>query len=388
MIETHFALLAIGGLLLAGLVADEVGRRTRLPRVTLLIMFGVIAGPSALDLIPASLSNSYEFLASIALTMVAFLLGGTLTKAKLSNNGQAILAVSVSVVILTAMLVFLGLIAIGTSTLLALLLAGIATATAPAATRDAVRQIRAKGDFTDTLLGVVAVDDAWGLIMFSILLVIASAVAGNASWEALGQGLWELGGAFVVGAAIGLPAAFLTGRLQSGEPMQAEALGLVLVCAGLSTWLGVSFLLAGMVAGAIVANLARHHNRPFHEIEHIDWPFMVLFFVLSGASLHVDGLSQIGGLGIAYIILRIVSRVIAGWLGATWSGAPVQHRRWIGLALTPQAGVALGMTLVAVGHFPELKETLIAVTIGTTVFFELIGPALTQLALRKVGEAN
>ena len=95
MIETHFALLAIGGLLLAGLVADEVGRRTRLPRVTLLIMFGVIAGPSALDLIPASLSNSYEFLASIALTMVAFLLGGTLTKAKLSNNGQAILNLSV-----------------------------------------------------------------------------------------------------------------------------------------------------------------------------------------------------------------------------------------------------------------------------------------------------
>jgi Kef-type K+ transport system membrane component KefB len=386
--ETHFALLALGGLLLIGLVADELGRRTRLPRVTLLIVFGVIAGPSALNLVPITLSNSYEFLASIALTMVAFLLGGTLSKAKLSSNGKTIVIVSLSIVIMTAMLVFLGLIAIGTSTPLALLLAGIATATAPAATQDAVRQIHAKGDFTDTLLGVVAVDDAWGLIMFSILLAAASTFAGDASWAALQLGLWELGGAFIVGAAIGLPAAFLTGRLQSGEPMQSEALGLVLICAGLSTWMGVSFLLAGMVAGAIVANLARHHNRPFHEIENIEWPFMVLFFVLSGASLHLGSVVQIGGLGIAYIILRIVARVAAGWLGASWAGAPVLHQRWIGLALTPQAGVALGMTLVAVGHFPDLKETLIAVTIGTTVFFELIGPALTQLALRKVGEAK
>ena len=386
--ETHFALLALGGLLLIGLVADELGRRTRLPRVTLLIVFGVIAGPSALNLVPTTLSNSYEFLASIALTMVAFLLGGALSKAKLSSNGKTIVIVSLSIVIMTAMLVFLGLMAIGTSTPLALLLAGIATATAPAATQDAVRQIHAKGDFTDTLLGVVAVDDAWGLIMFSILLAAASTFAGDASWAALQLGLWELGGALIVGAAIGLPAAFLTGRLQSGEPMQSEALGLVLICAGLSTWMGVSFLLAGMVAGAIVANLARHHNRPFHEIENIEWPFMVLFFVLSGASLHLGSVVQIGGLGIAYIILRIVARVAAGWLGASWAGAPVLHRRWIGLALTPQAGVALGMTLVAVGHFPDLKETLIAVTIGTTVFFELIGPALTQLALRKVGEAK
>jgi Kef-type K+ transport system membrane component KefB len=388
MMETHFVLLAIGGLLLSGLVADEVGRRTRMPRVTLLILFGVIAGPSALDLIPASLSSSYEFLASIALTMVAFLLGGTLTKAKLHRNGKTILIASMSVVGLTALLVFLGLVAIGTSTPLALLLAGVATATDPAATQDAVRQIRARGPFTDTLLGIVAVDDAWGLIMFSVLLAAASAVAGDASWAALGQGLWEIGGAIVVGGAIGLPASFLTGRIRSGEPTQVEALGLVLICAGLSKWLGVSFLLAGMVAGGIVANLARHHNRPFHEIEHIEWPFMILFFVLSGASLHLASVTQIGGLGLAYIVLRIVSRVTAGWLGATWAGASIIHRRWLGLALTPQAGVALGMTLVAAGHFPDLKEELIAVTIGTTVFFELIGPALTQMALRKVGEVK
>lgn len=170
--------------------------------------------------------------------------------------------------------------------------------------------------------------------------------------------------------------------------MQSEALGVVMLCAGFSVWLGVSFLLAGMVTGAIVTNFAKHHMRPFHEIEHIEWPFMVLFFVLSGASFQLDSVHQIGLLGLAYIVLRTVSRVLAGWLGATWAGAPDQYRRWIGLALMPQAGVALGMALVASSHFPDLKETLMAITIGTTVVFELFGPALTQLALRKVGEAE
>ena len=387
MMEPHFALLALGCLLLAGLLADEVGRRTKLPRVTLLIVFGIIAGPSGIDLMPAAVSDWFEFLASVALTMVAFLLGGALTRANLNDNGMEILIVSLLVVFLTAIIVFVGLVAIGTPPPLAMLLAATASATAPATTQDAVHQIGAKGPFTNTILGIVAVDDAWGLILFSILLVAAQATVGEISALALGHGLWELFGAFAVAAAVGFPAAYLTGRIEPGEPMQTEALGVVLLCAGLSIWLGVSFLLAGMVTGAIVANFAQHHSRPFHEIEHIEWPFMVLFFVLSGASLHLDGVAQIGLLGVAYIILRAFSRVLAGWLGATWSGAPQLHRRWLGLALMPQAGVALGMALVAGGQFPEIKELIMTITIGTTVVFELAGPALTQLALRKVGEA-
>jgi Kef-type K+ transport system membrane component KefB len=386
--DMHFALLALGGLLLVGLAADEIGRRTHLPRVTLLILFGVAAGPSGFDFLPAEVQDWYEFLASTALTMVAFLLGGTLSLTTLRSHGKEILAISLVAVAVTALLVSIGLIVIGTPVPVVLLLAGIATATAPAATRDVVRQARAKGPFTDVLLGVVAIDDAWGLILFSFLLVMAKFIAGDGAIDVLVHGLWELGGAVAVGAAVGLPAAFLTGRLQPGEPMQTEALGLVFLCAGLAIWLEVSFLLAGIVAGTIVVNLAKHHSRPFHEIEHIEWPFMVLFFVLAGASLHFGNLNHIGMIGIAYLVLRTVGRVLGGWLGATMADSPVLHRRWIGPALVPQAGVALGMALVASSHFPDLKETLLAVTIGTTVVFELIGPVLTQLALRKVGEGD
>lgn len=143
-----------------------------------------------------------------------------------------------------------------------------------------------------------------------------------------------------------------------------------------------------MVAGAIVANLAKHHSRPFHEIEHIEWPFMVLFFVLAGASLPLDHFSEIGVVGIGYVVLRTLGRALGGRLGGLLANAPVVHRRWMGPALVPQAGVALGMALVAATHFPELGKTLLAVTIGTTIVFEVVGPILTQIALRKVGEAD
>ena len=386
--EIHLIFLALGGLLLIGMLADEVGRRTRLPRVTLMILFGVAAGPSGFDLLPSEVRSWYDFLASAALTMVAFLLGGKLSLATLRSHGKTILTVSATAVILTALVVGLGLVIIGTPVVMALLLAGIATATAPAATQDVVKQLRAAGPFTDTLLGVVAVDDAWGLILFSLLLLAAKAVVGDGAFEILQHGLREVVGAIVVGTAVGLPAAFLSGRLDPGEPMQSEALGVVFLCAGLAIWLEVSFLLAGMTAGALVTNLAKHHARPFHEIEHIEWPFMVLFFVLAGASLNLGSLKEIGAVGVAYLVLRTFSRVVGGWAGGVLSNAPILHRRWIGFALVPQAGVALGMALVAAHHFPDLGESLLAATIGTTIVFEIFGPILTQAALRRVGEAD
>ncbi len=386
--EIHFVFLTLGGLLLLGMFADELGRRTRLPRVSLMILFGVAVGASGFDLLPRAVHGWFDFLASAALTMVAFLLGSRFTRSKLRDQGRAIVMISLIAVLVTAAIVGVGLIVAGAPLIVALLLGGIATATAPAATQDIVKQAGANGPFTDTLLGVVAIDDAWGLILFSVLLITAKAIIGDGGADILAQSLWELGGAVAVGTVVGVPAAFLTGRLHPGEPIQAEAIGVVFLCAGLALWLEVSFLLSGMVAGALIVNLARHHTRTFHEIERIEWPFMVLFFVLAGASLDLNALTDIGIIGLAYLGLRVVGRVVGGWSGAAVSGIPMLHRYWIGFALLPQAGVALGMALVAVVHFPELGKTLLAVTIGSTIVFELFGPLFTQAALRKVGEAR
>jgi Kef-type K+ transport system membrane component KefB len=381
--ELHFALLSIGALFLVGMVADELGRRTHVPRVTLLMLVGVLIGNSGLEILPVELEHWYEFLAAAALTMVAFLLGGALSLGKLKRHGREIVTVSIAVVTASVAIVGGGLWLAGVPVSMALLLAGISTATDPAATLDVVRQSGVKGRFPRLLLGIVAIDDAWGLIAFSLLLVGVKGLGGNDTLHVLLGGLWEIGGAIVIGAGLGLPAAALTGRLRPGEPTQVEVLAVVFLCAGVAIWMGVSFLLAGMVCGMIVANFARHHDRPFHEIENIEWPFMVLFFIVAGASLHTDGFVELGVIFGLYLALRAGARLLGGWIGGAMAGLPPTEQRWIGVALMPQAGVAVGMALVAGHHFPELRQQLLSITIATTIAFEIVGPILTQTALAR-----
>jgi Kef-type K+ transport system membrane component KefB len=386
--DIHITLITLGALFVIGLATDEIGRRTRLPRVTLLILLGVLAGPIGFDVLPPQVNGWYELLATMALTMVAFLLGGALSLSHLRRHGRQILMISLAVVVTTVIVVAGGLIALNVTPALALLLAGIATATAPAATQDVIKQAGAKGDFTETLQGIVAIDDAWGLLAFSLILIVVDAMAGNGTTFVLQRGLWELGGAIAVGVGTGLPAAYLTGRLRPGEPIQIEALAIVCLCAGISVWLQVSFLLSGVVAGIIVVNFAEHHTRPFHEIEHIEWPFMILFFFLAGVSLDTNGWRDFGLIIVGLLVLRTISRIAGGWMGATMAGAPKVYRRWMGAALLPQAGVAVGMALVAGNSFPELREVVLSVTIGATVVFEIFGPFVTLVALNKAGETS
>lgn len=386
--ESARILLTLGALFVAGVATDLVGRRTRLPRVTLLIVLGVVAGPGVLDLLPRGSAAWFELVSDAMLTMIGFLLGGTLTTTTLRSHGRAVVALSLAVVVGSAGATFLGLLALGFAPLLALLLAGLATATDPVATRDVIRETRRRDDFAQLLLGIVAVDDAWGLVAFSVLLSVALALGGDTAGDALLHGLRDLGGALVLGATLGVPMALLTGRIAPGEPTQAEAVGLVLLCGGLSLELGVSHLLAAMVMGLVVAGRARHHRRPFHAIEGIEWPFRTLFFVLAGATLEPASLLGIGGLGAAFVVLRTMGRIAGAWVAGRALDAPATLRRWTGVALLPQAGVAIGMGLVAVNAFPEARDRILPVIVGTTVLFELLGPLTTRLALRRVPEGT
>lgn len=386
--ELAHLFVTLGALFLAGLAADSIGRRTLLPRVTLLLLCGIAVGSSGLNLLPAALENWYEALSVIALTMVAFLLGNSLNRKNLARNGRAILGISIVIVLSTILIVALGLWLIGLPPEVALLLGAISTATDPAATQDAIKQAHAKGQFPEMLRSIVAIDDAWGLIVFAITIALAHGITGGLDLTHLVDAVIELSGALLLGLFIGIPAAYLTGRLKKGEPQQTEALGVVFLTAGLALWLDVSFLLAGMTAGMVIANFARHHGRAFHQIEHLQWPFMILFFLLAGAALDVSALWEVGLIGLAYAALRILARIIGGWVGATAMGTDPATRKWFGVALLPQAGVAVGMALVAAREFPEAGEMILTITIGTTVLFELIGPVGTMLAVRQVQQSN
>nr|WP_281493351.1 cation:proton antiporter [Yoonia sp. F2084L] len=376
-------MIALGALFLGGLIADTVSRKTGLPRVTLLLIFGLAVGEAGFALIPADLQAWYDLLTVIALTMVAFLLGGGLHRDTLRQHGRAIMAISVAIVLGTLAIVSVGLTAMGLPFGLALLMAAIATATAPAATSDVITQSGVNNGFTQTLRGIVAIDDVWGLVGFSLVLVIVAQLQGHQDLVGLSHAAWEIGGAITLGLVIGGPAAMLTGRLRDGEPLQIEALSLVFLSAGLSLWLEVSFLITGIVVGAVIVNLATHHTKAFHEIEHIQWPFVVLFFILAGGALDIAVATTLGVIGLAFVILRTVARIISGWVGAQIAGVPAREGRWYGAALLPQAGVAIGMSLIAAQRFPDWGPQIIALTIGTTVVFELLGPVATLIAIRR-----
>ena len=390
MTQISSTLLSLGGIFLLGFVADLVGRYTPLPRVTLLLLCGLFFGPAGCALLPDRfIEDWFPLLTHIALCMVGFLLGEKITFSAIRERGRSVLLISIGQAMGAGLLVGTVLIIWGVAPAFALIMAGIAPASAPAAIFDVVKESGEKSRFTDILLGIVAIDDAWGLLIFSFLLAAASAVGGQGSaMDAVLAGSGEVTGSVLLGLVLGLPMAGLTGRIRPGEPTQAEALGLVILCAGGAVLLDLSSILAAMVMGSTVASLASHHDHAFHEIDEIEWPFMILFFLLAGASLHIDKLPAVGWIGLIYISARMTGLYMGARISGRMANADAVVRKWLGCCLFPQAGVALGMALLAVDRFPELKDLVLPVVIGSTVFFEIIGPVITRRVLHKISDTR
>ena len=220
-----------------GLASEMLGRRTPLPRMTLLIIVGVAFGPSLLGWLEPAGTQWFTVVSQVALTMVGFLLGSHLNHRILKRHVIDVLVLSLTVVTVTAALVFAAVWFLTDDAGLSLLLGALATATAPTATMDVVRESAAEGPFTETLLGVVAVDDAWGVLTFSLLMAAVAMLDGSDGMAALTHGAWEIGCALVLGVILGVPAAYATGRISPGDPTLAEALGLVFLCLGAARWL-------------------------------------------------------------------------------------------------------------------------------------------------------
>jgi Kef-type K+ transport system membrane component KefB len=377
-------LLALGGIFLVGLLLSTIAQRTFLPRATLLLLFGAAIGEDLLNLVPKLLVDRFGLIAEVTLLMVGFLLGGKLTRTSLRGHTRISFSISICAALLPALAVCLGMIAMGVATEIAILLGCFAAATAPTAILDVVQESGIKNRFSQLLLLIVVLDDVWALVLFGIGMAVVTSlngVAGEAGF--IGLVVWELGGAVVLGLAIGVPAAYLTGRIKEGKPMLSEALGIVFLCGGVALWLNVSFLIAAIVMGAVIANLARHHDYPFHAIEGIQSLFVIIFFVLAGASLELGSLAAIGVIGGVYILCRALGKYVGAWIGGYLSKSGQDNQLWMGVALLPQAGVAIGMALVASNQFPEYRQIMLPIVIASTVVFEIIGPVFTRLAIQR-----
>lgn len=384
----HYALvlLLLGTLLSLSILADVVARRTAIPRISLLVLIGVgvaIIQQWVLGQPAGVLEGMSEPLIQLALVMVAFLLGGEFTWERLKTLGPVVAVFSLSVVLVSGLVVGMGLWLLGFPLILAVTLGAVSVATDPAAVTETIHeQDAADTDTGRLLLSTVAVDDGWGVIAFGLAMAFLGWHVSGDGMQSVLAAFWELGGAIALGVIVGVPAAWLTGRLEAGEPTRVEAIALILLLAGGAALLQVSELLAAMVAGALVANLASHHNRSFSEIDYLKWPFLVFFFVLAGASLDLANLTVAVGITLAYVMLRLLGRLLGGWCGSSLVNArKTALPKGLGMALTPQAGVAMGMALLAGERFPEFASTLMAVVVVSTVAFEAVGPWLVRIAL-------
>jgi len=416
LLEEVELIFALSILLLVGYAMGVLAKKVRLPEVTgyiaagillkqLIFVFGLMSEAKftrlfSLDLIPIN---------HLALAMIAFAVCGGLRVEQMKRLGKGILCIAfvqavVTFIVVSVAVAFLSPYASltggrATSFLnalpLALVLGGIATATAPAATVAVIRELRAKGPFTTSLLATVAIDDAIALLIFAFGLTIAESLltAGIAGAATSTTMIWlgpllEVLGSVGVGALVGIAHHFVATRVKGEIEMMTVSLGIITFASGLSMLVGLSPLLTIMIAGFVLVNLSRRNQRVFTSVERIQGPIFVVFFTLAGTQLHLENLVSCGIIGSAFLVFRFFGKVGGAYAGAVMANVRGAARHYLGLALLPQAGVAIGLMLVAQEspHLSIYKCILVDVVLASVALNELIGPPLAAFALRRSGD--
>ena len=389
------SLLAVGVAVIAGLLLTRLFTRLKLPDVTAYLVAGVLIGPwvlgrlgvPGLGLSTAEEVDKLEFLSDIALGFIAFAIGSEFRLSKLREIGKQATVVGIVQSVMAALVVDAALLLLHLllgdrlPVPMVLTLGAIATATAPAATLMVVRQYKAKGAVTDILLPVVALDDAVGLVVFAVSFGAARAMVEGSvnALEIFLAPLLEILFSLVLGALMGLILSWIEKFFNSNKNRLTLMTGFVLLTVGLA--------LVCMMLGTVFCNVCPLSEDLMEREERWTAPIYTIFFVLSGAALRFDVFADVTivGIGVVYILTRCAGKFFGAWLSTTATHCDPMVCKWLGITLFPQAGVALGMCLQAT----ELGEQGILVRniiLFSVLVYELVGPALTKLALTKSGD--
>ena len=373
-------IVSIAVMLLAGYLMSRVTKMLKLPNVTGYIVAGIIIGPYCLKIVPTNVVQGMSFLADIALAFIAFS----------KKNGGKNIVITVFEALLASILVFFVMyFALKMSLAFSIVLASLAAATAPASTMMTIRQTGAHGDFVDTLLQVVALDDVVGLIAFSVAIAVATAsLSGQITAKNILLPIVYNLVAFVVGGVLGFILKLLISN-RSSDNRLIIAVAIIFTFCGICTFMDVSPLLGCMAMGTVYRN-ASGDDKLFKQLNYFTPPILLLFFVRSGVNFDLGALvstDSIGGtsllvIGVVYFFVRILGKYGGAFLGCLVVRKDKKVRNWLGLALIPQAGVAIGLAALAArtigGETGSAMETII---LASSVLYELIGPACAKLSL-------
>ena len=388
------AIISISIVLISGFLMTRVTKKLRLPNVTAYIVAGILIGPYCMNLVPQPIIDGTGFLPDIALAFIAFSTGQFFRLDVLKKNGGKVVIIALFEALSASLLVFvLTFCVLHLNLAFSIVLAALASATAPASTMMTIRQTGAKGDFVETLLQVVALDDIVGLVAYSVAISIAlhSATGEAFSPARIAVPVVTNAGVLLLGAFFGLILTFMMKpKTRSTDNRLIISIALLFAFCGVCAILDVSPLLGCMSMGTVYINIT-DDDKLFKQLGYFSPPILLMFFVRSGMSFDLPALVNTTGaigssplllISVLYFFIRIAGKYAGAFLGCLAAKKPVETRNYLGLALIPQAGVAIGLSALGArtlgGETGDALETII---LASSVLYELIGPGCAKLSL-------
>ena len=402
--------------LFAGLLLSRLAKLAKLPAVTAYLIAGILVGPfclgafniGGLGFTYENIENkTFEIISDVALGFIAFSIGNEFRLSQLKSIGKQATIIGILQAVFTTIVVDIALVCLHfafphvLSLEAAIVLGAIASATAPAATLMVVRQYKAKGPLTDTLLPVVALDDAVGLVLFSISFGIAKGlISGSANVVSIiVEPLIEVFISIALGAIMGYLITLLEKFFHSRSKRLSISVAFVFLTVAISklddlhigsVHIAFSPLLTCMMLGTVFCNRCDFSEELMDRLDRWTAPIYILFFVLSGAELDLSKITNgtIVLVGITYIVFRCVGKYFGANLSARLSKSAPTIRKYLGITLFPQAGVALGMAIKAQDGLGEVGAIIANITLFSVLIYEIVGPFLTKISLAKAGEID
>ncbi len=397
--------LGLAVLLATGLIAAKLCQLLRLPSVTGYILAGLLLGPTGFSFITEeSVGQSLDHFTHIALMLIAFGIGEHIELKKLQKHAKSLLWIgafettAALVLVSTAIFFVIGISGfqvegwqLKDKLILSILLGAVSVATAPASTLMVVRELQAKGPLTSTLLAIVAIDNGMAIVIFGLVVSVSHQIIGQQDGNLLtviGSGLLEVVLSLVLGLITGFCLEMVIRKLKREEEMLTAGLAILLLCSELAIYLNLSPLLAGMTAGFTLVNRAERDVRVFRALNSFEPPIYILFFTLAGTHLNFKIFGSAWFIGLIYFLARCTGKFLGVRFGAKIGKSQKIIRKLLGLALVPQAGVAIGLIfLISADQALSAYSFIITPVILTAVFIsELLGPLATSYTLKQAGE--
>ncbi|NLJ96647.1 MAG: cation:proton antiporter [Clostridiales bacterium] len=385
-------LLKISIVLFVGAIGGKVARIFKLPNVSGYLVAGLFLGPSFFKFVSGQDIETFSVINELALALIAFSIGSEFVLKDMRKLGKSIIIITLAEVVGAVFIVFSVMYYIFNQPFaFSIVIASMSAATAPAATLLVIKQYKAHGPLTKTILPVVALDDVFGIIVFGIAMSLATLTTGQEAfslYNMIANPLIEIGGSILLGSVMGILLVFLSKKSSGSDELQVITLVAIGVSTGLSNLLGLSPLLTCIMMGTVLVNMKKNSKRVFDSINGFVSPVYVLFFTLAGASLDLSILLSVGLLGVAYVIARAAGKMAGAWAGAKAVKADPLVTKNLGYALFPQGGISIGLLVIVRSQLPAFATEISTIIMFSVLIYEVTGPIFAKLAISRAGEIN